>query len=56
MFVYTVTSLSTLGEDTREFISERQLVFWINVLSRNDVAYFVTYRRERGSEQLEFPF
>lgn len=56
MFVYTVTSLSSLGRDEREFTSERQLLHWINVLSRNDVAYYVTYRRVGGSEQLEFNF
>lgn len=45
-----------LGNDVREFTSERQVLYWINVLIRNDVPYQITYRRERGSEQLEFLF
>ncbi len=56
MIVYTVKSVSMLCEDVREFTSERQMLYWVNVLIRNKIQYTLRFRRERGPRQLEFKF
>ncbi len=53
--VYIVQSESFGGEVVKE-LSFQQLLFWMDVLTRNDVKFKVLYRLDHEAKQLEFNF
>ena len=53
--VYIVQSESFGGEVVKE-LSFQQLLFWMDVLTRNDIKFKVLYRLDHEAKQLEFNF
>lgn len=54
--VYIVQSESTIDGEVVKELSFQQLLFWMDVLTRNDVKFKVLYRLDNESKQLEFNF
>ena len=56
MIVYIIKSESTIDGEVVKELSFQQLLFWMDVLTRNDVKFKVLYRLDNESKQLEFNF
>ena len=54
--VYIVQSESTIDGEVVKELSFQQLLYWLDVLTRNDVKFKVLYRLDHEAKQLEFNF